>query len=138
MSDLLLALSVDEDGSGPVVRYGVGITPAPRAAFSTNDAVWVYLEAYGLSLRGGRSRYSVEATLRPEARRGGLLGRIFGRGQDPGVSVRTEAGGDRSTEAVSFFIAVGDQEPGRYTLAVEVRDEATGATASAEREVVLE
>lgn len=138
VSDLLLALSVDEDGQGPVVRRGVGLVPAPRAAFSTDDLVWVYLEAYGLTLGGGRSRYTVEATLRPEARRGGLLGRLFGRGQGPGVSVRTEAEGTQAVEAVTFFVDVGAQRPGRYTLRVEVRDEATGATASAERDVVLE
>ena len=138
MSDLLLALSVDEDGRGAVVRRGVGIVPAPRAAFPRNGRVGVYLEAYGLSLADGRSRYTVEATLRPEARRGGLLGRIFGRGQGPGVSVRSEAAGTESTDAVAFFVDVGDQEPGAYTLRVEVRDETTGATATAERAVVLE
>ena len=138
VSDLLLATAVDEDGRGPVVRRGIGIVPAPRAAFATGDPVYVYLEAYGLGLEAGRSRYTVEAALRPEARRGGLLGRIFGRGQGPGVSVRTEATGDRSTDAVTFFVDVRDQDPGRYTLTVTVADAVTGATASAERALVLE
>ncbi len=138
LSDLLLATSVDDDGRGPVVRDGIGIVPAAVASFATGDPVWVYLEAYGLALEGGRSSYTVEAALRPQARRGGLVGRLFGRGQGPGVSVRTEAQGDRSTESVAFFIDVSDQLPGPYTLRVEVRDEATGATASSVREVVLE
>ncbi|MEM0962093.1 MAG: GWxTD domain-containing protein [Bacteroidota bacterium] len=138
VSDLLLALAVDEDGSGAVVRDGIGITPAPRATLPTTDPLYVYLEAYGLGLDVGQTRYTVEARLRPEARRGGVLGLLFGRGQGPGVSVRTEASGTRSDEAVTFFIDVRDQRPGRYTLRVEVRDETTGETASAERAVVLE
>ena len=138
VSDLLLATSVDEAGRGPVVRGGLGIVPAPRAASRVGDPLYVVLEAYGLGLEAGRSRYTVEAELRPEARRGGLLGRIFGRGQGPGVSVRTEASGDRPTELVSFFLDLRDQDPGRYALTVTVADEMTGATASARREVVLE
>ena len=138
VSDVLLATSIDDDGRGPVVRNGVGIVPAAVATFRTSDPVWVYLEVYGLALEGERSRYSVEAELRPTARRGGILGRVFGRGRGPGVSVRTEAQGDRSTEPVAFFVDVRDQEPGRYTLRVEVRDEVTGGTAGSVREVTLE
>ena len=138
VSDLLLATSVDDEGRGPVVRDGLGIVPAPRAAFPTTDPVYVVLEAYGLGLENGRTRYTVEAALRPEARRGGLLGRLFGRGQGPGVSVRTEATGTRADDLVSFFVDVRDQAPGRYTLTVTVADATTGRTASATREVVLE
>ena len=138
VSDLLLATSIDDDGNGPVVRDGIGIVPAARAVFAAADPIYVYLEAYGLGLDAGRSRYTVEATLTPEARRGGLVGRIFGRGQGPGVSVRTEAEGSRSTDSVSFFVDVRDQEPGAYTLRVEVADTVTGQTAAAERRVVLE
>ncbi len=137
VSDRLLAASVSEDGPGLVQRGDVGIVPVPAAAFLPPDPIYVYLEAYGLGLDGGRSRYTVEATLRPEARRRGLLGRIFGRGQDPGVSVRTEAEGDHTDDAVTFFLDVRDQRPGRYALTVTIADVVTGATASAEREVVL-
>jgi hypothetical protein len=138
VSDLLLATSVDDEGRGPVVRGGLGIVPTPRAAFPTPDPVYVVLEAYGLGLEDGRTRYTVEATLRPEARRGGLLGLIFGRGQGPGVSVRTEASGSRPDDLVSFFVDVRDQDPGEYTLTVTVADETSGASASAERRVTLE
>ena len=139
VSDLLLATSVDEDGRGPVVRDGLGIVPAPRAVFPTTDPVYVVLEAYGMGREeDGRTRYTVEAELRPEARRGGLLGAIFGRGQGPGVSVRSEAEGTRADETLSFFLDVGDQDPGRYTLTVTVADDVTGRSASAERRVVLE
>ncbi len=138
VSDLLLATSVDDEGRGPVARGGLGIVPTPRAAFPTTDPVYVVLEAYGLGLEDGRTRYTVEATLRPEARRGGLLGLIFGRGQGPGVSVRTEASGSRPDDLVSFFVDVRDQDPGEYTLTVTVADETSGASASAERRVTLE
>ena len=138
VSDLLLALAVDDDGRGPVVRDGLGITPAPRAVFATTDPVYVYLEAYGLALDEGRTRYTVEATLTPAPRRSGLAGRLLGRGQGPGVAVRTEAEGSRPDDSVSFFVDVRDQEPGVYTLRVEVADGVTGQTAAAEREVVLE
>ena len=138
VSDLLLATAVDDGGRGPVVRGGVGIVPAAVASFPAGDPVWVYLEVYDLALERGRSRYTVEAELRPVARRGGLVGRVFGRGQGPGVSVRTEAQGDRATEPVAFFVDVSDQPPGDYTLRVEVRDEGTGATAASSRPVVLE
>ncbi|PAP75203.1 hypothetical protein [Rubrivirga marina] len=138
VSDLLLATSVDEDGRGPVVRGGLGLVPSPRAAFPTTDPVYVVLEAYGLGLEDGRTRYTIEATLRPEARRGGLLGFLFGRGQGPGVSVRTEASGSRPDDLVSFFVDIRDQDPGAYTLTVTVADETTGASASAERRVTLE
>ena len=138
VSDLLLATGLDDDGRGPVVRDGVGIVPAARAVFATTDPVYVFLEAYGLGLEDGRTRYTVEATLTPEARRGGLAGRIFGRGQRPGVSVETEAEGTRSADSVSFFVDVRDQDPGAYTLRVEVTDTVTGRTAAAERRVVLE
>ena len=121
-----------------VVRDGLGIVPAPRAAFATTDPVYVVLEAYGLAMDEGRTRTTVEATLRPVARRGGLLGRLFGRGQGPGVSVTTEASGSRADEVVSFFIDVLDQDPGRYTLTVTVEDVVAGRSASAQREVMLE
>lgn len=137
VSDLLLATSVDDEGRGVVVRDGIGIVPAPRTAFSTGDPVYLYLEAYGLGLEDGRSRYTVEATLTPDARRGGLVGRVFGRGQDPGVAVRTEAEGSRADEAVTFFLDVREQRPGGYTLGVEIVDEVTGQTARAERRVEL-
>ncbi|WP_412062873.1 tetratricopeptide repeat protein [Rubrivirga sp. IMCC45206] len=138
VSDLLLARSVDEDGRGPVARDGLGIVPASRAVFAVGDPVYVVVEAYGLALAEGRTRYSVEAMLRPADRRGGLLGRVFGRGQGRGVAVRTEGEGDRPDETVAFFVDIRDQRPGAYTLSVTIRDEATGAAAASDRSIVLE
>ena len=138
VSDLLLAYATDEEGRGAVVRDGLGIVPAAQASFPTTDPVYVVLEAYGLGLDDGRTRYTVQATLTPAARRGGLVGRVLGRGQDPGVAVRTEAGGRQPDELVSFFVDVRDQPPGRYTLRVEVADDVSGQSASAERQIVLE
>ena len=138
ISDVLLAASVDEGTGGDVVRDGLSITPVPLAVFSVGDPVHVYVEAYGLALESGRTRTTVEASLVPEARRGGLLGRIFGRGQRPGVAVATEAEGTTATEATHLVLDASAQPPGRYTLRLDVTDEVSGQSASAEREVKLE
>ncbi len=138
LSDLLLASHVEEGGDGPVVRDGLAITPVPWGVFGVGDPIYVYVETYGLALDGGRTAYSVEAQLVPEATRDGLLGRIFGRGQRPGVAVRTDASGDRETEATYVVLDAGGQEPGRYTLRIEVTDRTTGEAATTERSVRLE
>ncbi|WP_412067371.1 hypothetical protein [Rubrivirga sp. IMCC43871] len=138
VSDLLLARSIDEDGRGPVVRDGLGVVPAARAVFAVGDPVYVVVEAYGLALAEGRTRYSVEAMLRPADRRGGVLGRVLGRGRGRGVAVRTEGEGDRPDETAAFFVDIRDQRPGAYTLSVTVRDDASGASATAERAIVVE
>ena len=138
LSDVLLASHIEEDGDGSVVRDGLAITPVPWGVFGVADPLYVYVEAYGLALDGGQSQYSVEVRLVPEAKRGGLLGRVFGRGQRPGVSVRNEAGGDRETEAVYVVLDTSAQEPGRYALQIEITDRLTGETSMAERAVLLE
>ena len=138
LSDLLLASHVEEDGDGPVVRDGLAITPVPWGVFGVGDPIYVYVETYGLTLVDGRTSYSVEAQLLPEAKRNGLLGAILGRGQGPGVAVRNDPEGDRETESTAFLIDASGQEPGRYTLRIEVTDRATGETVSTERPVILE
>ena len=138
ISDLLLAASVDESDTGMVIRDGLAITPVPLAVFSVGDPVHVYVEAYGLTFDGGRTRYTVEASLVPEARRGGLLGRIFGRGQRPAVAVSVEGEGVVATEAVPLILDASAQPAGRYTLRLDVTDEVSGRSATAEREVTLE
>ena len=120
VSDLLLAL---EDG-GPVSRGGIGIVPASRAVFAGGAPVGVYLEAHGLGLEDGRTRHTVEAVLRLAARRGGLVGRLLGRGRAPSVSVCTEGSGTAADEPLAFLI--------------DVRDETTGRAVSAESEVTSE
>ncbi|MEM6285757.1 MAG: GWxTD domain-containing protein [Bacteroidota bacterium] len=138
LSDLLLAASVDEGTGGSVVRDGLSITPVPLGVFRVGDPVHVYVEAYGLAVEDGRTRYTVEASLVPAARRGGLIGRIFGRGQRPAVSVAADEEGSRATEAAHRVIDTADQRPGTYTLRLTVTDRATGEAASAERVVTLE
>ncbi len=138
LSDILLASQVDEDGSGPVVRDGLAITPVPWGIFGVGDPIYVYVETYGLTLVDGRTSYSVEARLTPEATRGGILGALLGRGQGPGVAVRNDPQGDRATESTAFVIDASGQEPGRYTLRIEVTDRATGETAAMERTILLE
>lgn len=137
VSDLLLAVALDPDGGGPVVRGGTGLTPAPRAVFQAGDPVYVAVEAYALALVAGRTDVDVEAALTPlDARRG--LGRLFGRRRAGGVSVAFRTQGEASTETFAFAVETAGQRAGRYTLALTITDRATGATATAQREVTLE
>ena len=138
LSDVLLASAIDEDGDGPVLRDGLSIAPVPWGVFAAGDPIYVYVEAYGLTLTEGRTAYSVEARLVPEARRRGVLGLLLGRGQGPGVAVQSDSEGNRPTESAAFVVDAAGQPPGRYTLQIEVTDRATGATATAERTVLLE
>ncbi|MDX1532466.1 MAG: GWxTD domain-containing protein, partial [Rhodothermales bacterium] len=101
VSDVVLAYGVEEaePGAGQgsaLVRRGLSIDPAPWGVFGTAQPVYVYVEVYGLTpAADGRTRYAVEATLRPQDTSTGLarLARsLFGR-RERGVAVADEADG---------------------------------------------
>ena len=143
LSDVLLAYAVEEADRaepGRVLRDGIVVQPAPWGVFRVGDPVYLYAEAYGLGLSGGRSDYEVEASLRPKDTAGGVRGlarRLFGR-DGTAVSSAFEVQGDRPDEQVYLFLDATGQEPGLYTLTVTVRDRVTGAQAERETDLFLE
>lgn len=143
LSDVLLAYYVeeaDEAEPGRVFRDGVSVQPAPWGVFGAGDPIYLFFEAYGLGLEGGRSDYEVEASLRPKDTSRGvrrLARRIFG-GDDPAVSSAFEVQGDRADDTVYLFLDATGQEPGLYTLTVTVRDRVSGDEAERETDLLLE
>ncbi len=156
VSDLLLAYAVEEvpaaDGSGGpggsegvsggrLRRGGLEILPAPWSVFGRRQPLYLYFEPYGLAVGAdGRSRYTVEVSLRPKDQRSAvarLVGGLFG-GDDRGVSVEFEAEGSGPDDQQYTILDVADQEPGVYTLTLRVRDEATGRAVERERDLFLE
>lgn len=143
LSDLLLAYYVEEADRaepGRVFRDGVSVQPAPWGVFGVGDPVYLFFEAYGLGMAGGRTDYEVEARLRPKDTSSGLgrLARnLFGR-DEAAVSSAFEVQGDRADDAVYLFLDATGQEPGLYTLTVTVTDRVTGASADRETDLLLE
>ena len=143
LSDVLLAYAVDPDGApapGRIVRGGVALLPAPWGVYEAGAPVFVYIEAYGLALRDGRTDYEVEAELVPRDASTGLrrLGRrILGR-RETGVASALDAQGATPDETQSLRLSTTGQPPGLYTLTVTVRDRISGATAERDTDLLLE
>ena len=147
LSTLLPALLVEEIegeappvGAGRVRRGPFVILPAPRARFAAGESVYLYAEAYGLTVRDGGTRYAVEAVLEP-ADEAGPLERaarfLFGRRAPEGVSVRFDAAGTAPDEGQYVILDTAGQAPGAYTLTLRLTDLHTGATAEAVRRLDL-
>jgi len=149
VSDLLLAYQVEDTfdapaapvASGRVRRGDFEIFPAPWSVFGRSQPIYLYFEPYALATGpDGRSRYTVEVTLRPKDTRGGvarLARRVFG-GTDRGVSVEFDAEGDGPDDARYTILDAGDQEPGLYTLTLRVRDQIAGRSVERTRDLFLE
>lgn len=141
VSDLLLASSIEEDGSGaPLQRRGHTIVPLTSSTFEVGAPLYVYAEVYELALRDGRSDASVETVLVPEDRRPALrkvwdsLTRRRGR---TSYRVSTDIAGDTGDEAIPLFIDTTGQPAGRYTLELRIRDRVANRTVVAERQIEL-
>lgn len=141
VSDLLLATSIEDEGSGqPLVRRGHTIVPVTAGTFEAGAPLYVYAEVYELALRNGRSDASVETVLVPEDNRPALrrvwdnLTRRRGR---TSYRVATGIAGDTPDEAIPLFIDTTGQPPGRYTLELRIRDRVADRTVVAEREIEL-
>ncbi|MEM6785624.1 MAG: hypothetical protein AAF624_18035, partial [Bacteroidota bacterium] len=139
-SDLILAYLIDEaSGSGSalgsVSRRGYAIDLAPWGVFTVGQPLYLYFELYNLGLDAeGEGRYDVEAVIQKRNERR----RLFGRSNDGAVSVRTQQR-ITSTDVGDFLILdTSDQEPGLYTVRVEVRDRETGQRVEMERQIRLE
>ncbi len=143
LSDVMLAYAIDPSGTagpGRVVRGGVSILPAPWGVFGAGRPVYVYVEAYGLALRDGRTDFEVEAELVPRDVSTGvrrLSRRLLGRRQQ-GVASTFEAQGASPDEAQDVQLDTAGQPPGLYTLTVTVRDRISGASAERETDLLLE
>ena len=129
-----------EAAPGRVVRGGVAVLPAPWGVFAAGRPVFVYVEAYGLALAGGRTDAEVRASLvRTDVSTGlrRIARRLLGR-RAPGVSTAFETQGASPDEPFDVQLDTAGQPPGRYTLTVTVRDRVSGATAARETDLLLD
>ncbi len=143
LSGLLLATGLDEGRTpepGEIRRGDAVIRPSPEAVYAVADPVAVYAEVYGLNLRDGLARYTVEAALVPDDRRAGVvraIGGLFGRGRRRGVAVRVDASSPTPDAGIPLLLDASRQRPGAYTLTLAVTDEASGETVETSRAVTL-
>jgi len=147
LSDVLLAYGVEERDAaaepGHVVRGGLSIRPAPWGVFATEQPIYFYFEVYNLARNtaDGTTAYEVEAALTPWDDAEGLkklLRGIFGQKKKEGVSLSFATTGTAQDDGQYLILDVQDQPPGRYVLALRVRDRVTGAWVEASREIFLE
>ncbi len=137
MSDLLPASSI-KPTIGPS-RFNKGdlyISANPFRRFSVRQPVYLYFEVYNLTRDGDdQTRYTVEYTLTPEKERKKVLG-LFGGGDQPALSLRTERTGAEASPQEHAEIDVGKVDPGNYTLTVAVKNELSGE--ETQRSIALE
>ncbi|MFQ5570739.1 MAG: tetratricopeptide repeat protein [Rhodothermales bacterium] len=152
LSDVMPAYDIFESAEGRstkpiaegyIVRHDVAIRATPRAVFPSGQPLFLYFETYNLAQRDdGATAYEIEAVLVPwDGRAGGLtklLRNVFGGKQREGVSVRFDDQGATPHEAHYMLLDTQDQPPGRYVLALRVRDKVTGASAETSRDITLE
>ena len=138
ISDVLLAYRVEPSrASGRFTRRGVGISPNPLQRFPRGTPVAFYFELYNLAQdASGRTHYQLDYTLAPEAPRRKILG-LFGRGDRPTLTLRTEREGDETDPVEHAEIDVESVDPGRYTLTIRVTDLHSGITREQTRAVEL-
>ena len=145
VSDVMPALLVEEgtsDAPGLITRHGYTITAVPGNIFERTQPLYLYFEMYNLAqAANGSTGYALEAVLVPEQDEVGGVRKvwrgIFGGGEKGGVSVGFEGTGTTPDEPHYLIMDVKDQPPGRYRLALRVRDTVSGATTETSREVVL-
>ncbi|TDI70260.1 MAG: GWxTD domain-containing protein, partial [Bacteroidetes bacterium] len=147
LSDLLLAYRVDEVEFGTptlstdIVRNGLSIMPAPWSVFSTKQPIYLYFEVYNLDLdSNGSANYLVEAALGPKKQGnaiGNFLKGIFGGGE-AGVAVSLPIQISSANDGQYLILDASNQEPGLYTIALKITDQATGKTLQREQDLFLE
>ncbi|HYE96997.1 MAG TPA: GWxTD domain-containing protein [Rubricoccaceae bacterium] len=144
LSDLLPGTLVEEHaegGQGRLVRRGFTIAPAPWTVFRPEDPLYLYFEVYGLALEGDRTRYEVDATLKPQERPGPLARvarRLFGRRAPSGVAVRFDASGPTPDEGQYVLLDTSGQRAGPYLLTLRIHDRVSGQTVEVTRPLQLE
>ena len=127
--------------STDIVRNGLSIMPAPWSVFSTAQPIYLYFEVYNLELdSGGSANYLVEAALGPKKQGnaiGNFLKGIFGGGEE-GVSVSLPIQVVSENDGQYLILDATNQEPGFYTIALKITDQATGKTLEREQDLFLE
>src|SRR5690606_26575276 len=144
LSSIMLAYHVEDTDAdrlpGLVVRDGLAIKPAPWSVFNHAQPIYLYFEVYNLGMQGERTDYEVEAQLRPKDTSTGIarLARNLFGGRDPGVSSQFEVQGDRPDDAQYVILDAAEQEPGFYTLTLQIRDRVSGRTVEETTDLYLE
>ena len=138
LSDVLLAYRVAPSaGPSRFERRGLGISPNPLQRYGRGQPVAFYFELYNLTQNAeGRTHYQLDYTLAPEAPRRKVLG-LFGRGDRPTLTLRTEREGDEADPVEHAEIDVESVDPGRYILTIRVTDLHSGATREQTRAIEL-
>jgi hypothetical protein len=109
-----VAVSPDSTGSW-VPAAGIRLNPSPTHATNREGIAWIYFEAYNLTPRG---RYETRVVLEPAG--GGRTFDLSYPGDVPG-------GGTIVTNGY-LRLDLSQTEPGRYRVAVSVRDLTSGVT----------
>ena len=137
ISGLLPAFLVEDAEPGVAIPAGwirrgnFFIHPAPTGQFAPDEPIYLYVEAYGLAFKNGRTNYEIEAVLRPVDDAGVLartLGRLLGRRPPAAVSVQFAISGTASDEGQYVIFDASGQEPGAYELTLRIHDQNAGAT----------
>ncbi|MCH7977110.1 MAG: hypothetical protein IIC18_11255, partial [Bacteroidetes bacterium] len=137
ISGLLPAFLVEDAEPGVAIPAGwirrgnFFIHPAPTGQFAPDEPIYLYVEAYGLAFKNGRTNYEIEAVLRPVDDAGVLartLGRLLGRRPPAAVSVQFAISGTASDEGQYVIFDAFGQEPGAYELTLRIHDQNAGAT----------
>lgn len=109
-------------------RGGLHLSPNPLGRYQPGQPIAVYFEIYGLTEgAGGQTHYRLDYTLKPREPRRKFLG-LFGRGDRPTLTLRTEREGREADPAEHAEIDVSEVDPGDYTLTVRVTDLHSGVT----------
>ena len=121
--------SADEDvPPGWIERGDIRLNPDPWATVSTGSEILVYFEVYGIALAGdahSTGSYRVEATL------------TRGKGK-PVVATSSVTQVGSTNDPRLLALDVQSQKAGTYTLTITVEDLASGETASANRQILIQ
>jgi hypothetical protein len=148
LSDVLFASRVSPASADPEAprREGYAMRPLLNQGLDRRQPLHLYYEIYDVETGAdGRARYRVEYRVSPEAPIApGLLERIFGEGAgaaareagEVAVAFEKERPGPAERIGETISLDLGELPPGRYRVALSVRDSSTGKEAA--RVVVLE
>lgn len=133
VSGIVLASLIQEaDGGrapGAWTRGGLEITPSGDHRFAMDAPLYVYFEAYGLTLgQAGATSYELVANLTPaDGRQGTVLSRLFRRGSE---SVGAGFEGSGASPDISEYLLIDsrDRSTGEYLITLTLHDRVAGTT----------